>query len=128
MSCFGVNYNPTPPNVWSRSSTPSMDVSYNELLMKRKVSSLTHYQNSGYLTKNQRYSKIATGSWTTKRTGWALDAPNICPLKTLCLPVSYSNVPGKGFLCSPITKPFMISRSRTTAAGGSNFPKGYKFV
>ena len=128
MSCLGLNYNPSPPNVWSRSIPLDMDLSYNELLMRRKVSSLNHPQNSGRLTKNQRYAKIVSGSWTSKKTYWALDAPIICPLRTMCLPVSFSNVPGKGLLCSPITKPYMVSRNRTTSAGGSHFPDGYKFV
>ena len=127
MSCNGINYNPTPPNVWSRASTYKLDISYNVLLMNRKVSSLAHYQNSSGLTKNQIFAKIASGNWVSKKTVWALDVPTSCPAK--CLPVSFSGVPGRGFLCSPIVKPvYTFGRSQTTYAGGSNFPDGYKFI
>jgi hypothetical protein len=127
MSCLGFDYNPQPPNVWSRASTFKLDISYNDLLMKRKVSSLAHYQNSSGLTKNQIYAKLASGSWLSKKSGWALNVPDSCPAK--CLPVSFSGVPGRGFLCSPIVKPvYTFDRSQTTYAGGSNFPDGYKFI
>ena len=127
MSCLGLNYNPQPPNVWSRASTYKLDISYNELLMKRKVSSLAHSQNSGGLTQKQIYANIASGTWINKRASWALNVPDNCPTK--CLPVSFSGVPGRGFLCSPIVKPnYMFGRVQTTYAGGSNFPDGYKFV
>jgi len=127
MSCLGINYNPQPPNVWSRATTYKLDIPYSEMLMTRKISSLAHYQNSTKLTKKQIYAKIASGAWINKKTVWALDVPTSCPAK--CLPASFSNVPGRGFLCSPIVKPvYTFDRSQTTYAGGSNFPDGYKFI
>ena len=127
MSCFGSNYNPQPPNVWSRATTYKPDIPYQDLLMSRKVSSLAHYQNSSCLTKNQKYAKVASGNWVNKKTVWALDVPISCPAK--CLPVSFSGVPGRGFLCSPIVKPvYMFGRAQTTYAGSGNFPDGYKFI
>lgn len=125
MSCFGPDYNPQPPNVWSRSTTYQLDIPYQELLMNRKVSSLAHSQNLNGLTKNQKYAKIASGNWlSNKRT---ITTPISCPAK--CLPVSFSGVPGRGFLCSPMVKPvYMFGRAQTNYAGGSNFPDGYKFI
>ena len=127
MSCLGANYNPQPPNVWSRATTYKPDIPYNELLMNRKVSSLAHSHNSGGLTKNQIYANVASGKWASRKAGWALNVPDNCPVK--CLPVSFSGVPGRGFLCSPIVKPvYKFDRAQTTYAGGSNFPDGYKFI
>jgi hypothetical protein len=127
MSCLGVDYNPQPPSVWSRTTIFNLDISYNELLMNRKVSSLAHSYNSGGLTQKQIYANIASGKWTSKKVGWALNVPDTCPTK--CLPVSFSGVPGRGFLCSPIVKPvYTFGRAQTTYAGGSNFPDGYKFI
>jgi len=127
MSCLGPNYNPHPPNVWSRASTYNLDISYNKLLMKRKVSSLAHSHNSRGLTQKQIYANIASGTWVNKRAVWALNVPNNCPIK--CLPVSFSGVPGRGFLCSPIVKPiYTFDRTQTNNSGGSNFPDGYKFI
>ena len=127
MSCLGSNYNPNPPNVWSRSTTPQIDMPYNEFLMLRKVSSLRHSHNSGCLTKNQEYSKIATSSWVNKKTVWT-NVPDVCPVQTKCLPVSYSGVPGKGFLCSTQLKPTLLFTRNTTSAGNNSFPYGYKFL
>ena len=127
MSCLGNNYNPQPPNVWSRASLNNVDIPYQEMLMKRKVSSLAYSQNSCGLTKKQVYAKIASSNWISKKTVWTLDTPVSCPAK--CLPVSFSGVPGRGFLCSTIVKPIStFDRSQTTQAGGSNFPDGYKFI
>lgn len=127
MSCNGNNYNPQPPNVWSRASGYKLDIPYHELLMNRKVSSLAYSQNSSGLTKKQTYAKIASGNWVNKKTVWALDVPVSCPAKWL--PVSYSGVPGRGFLYSPIVKPiYKFDRKPSTSAGGSNFPDGYKFI
>ncbi len=126
MSCLGLNYNPQPPNVWSRATSYKPDIPYQELLMNRKVSSLTHSNNSAGLTKNQIYANLASGR-VSRKAGWALNVPDNCPVK--CLPVSFSGVPGRGFLCSPIVKPvYTFDRKQTTRAGGSNFPDGYKFV
>jgi hypothetical protein len=95
--------------------------------MNRKVSSLAYSHNSGGVTKKQIYSNIASGNWISKRASWSLNVPDNCPAK--CLPVSFSGVPGRGFLCSPIVKPvYTFDRAQTTYAGGSNFPDGYKFV
>lgn len=127
MSCLGENYNPVPPNVWSRATTPQIDMSYNDFLMYRKVSSLRHPQNVVNLTKKQQYAKIATSSWVNRKTVWAT-LPAVCPVKTKCLPVSYSGVPGTGFLCSTQIKPILLYRRNTTSGGDSSFPFGYKFV
>lgn len=126
-TCFGPNNNVNPP-IWSRAGIYPLDMSYNDFLMKRKVSSLNHTKNSTGLTKSQLYSNVVNGNWTTKRTGFALGAPTICPDKVLCLPASYSGVPGQGFLCSPIAKPIMIQRRPTPASSGGNYTDGYKFI
>ena len=127
MSCNGTIYNPQPPNVWARATTYKLDIPYQDYLMNRKISSLAHYQNSNKLTKSQRYSQIVSGNWVNKKSGWALGVPVSCPTK--CLPVSFSGVPGRGFLCSPSIKPvYTFNRKPSTSAGGSNFPDGYKFI
>lgn len=127
MSCNGNNYNPQPPNVWARATTYKLDIPYKEFLMNRKISSLAYYKNSSGLTKSQIYSKLASSSSVNKKATWALTVPVSCPTK--CLPVSFSGVPGRGFLCSPIIKPvYAYDRKPTTLAGGSNFPDGYKFI
>ncbi len=127
MPCFGFNYNPQPPNVWSRTVSYKPDSAYQEQLMNRKVSSLAHSYNSGGLTKKQIYANLASGNWMIKRASWALNVPDNCPAK--CLPVSFSGVPGRGFLCSPIVKPvYSFDRTQTNNSGGSNFPDGYKFI
>lgn len=127
MSCFGAQYNPNPPNVWSRATTSQIDMSYNDFLMYRKMSSLRHSHNSGGLTKKQQFSKIATSSWVNKKTVWT-NVPAVCPVQTKCLPVSYSGVPGRGFLCSTQIKPTLLYRQTTRSAGNTSFPDGYKFV
>jgi hypothetical protein len=127
MSCLGENYNPTPPNVWSRATTPQIDMSYNDFLMYRKISSLRHPQNAECLTKKQQYAKIASSSWVNRKTVWA-NIPAVCPVQTKCLPVSFSGVPGKGYLCSTQIKPTLLYRRNTTSSGNTSFPFGYKFV
>jgi hypothetical protein len=127
MSCNGKNYNPQPPNVWSRASGYKLDIPYQDFLMRRKVSSLAHYNNSSGLTKHQVYAKIASSNWVNRKTVWEDLVPTTCPPKWL--PVSYSGVPGRGFLYSPLVKPiYTFGRKPSTSAGGSNFPDGYKFI
>lgn len=75
MSCLGPTYNPRPPREWSRFSTPCTALTssitpqnaYN-LAMLAKGNVLQYKKNSSNITKNQRYSQIARGSWTNRNT------------------------------------------------------------
>jgi hypothetical protein len=93
MSCLGPTYNPQPPREWSRFSTPctaltssvTPQTAYN-LAMLAKGNVLQYKKNSSNITKNQRYSQIARGSWTNRNTTWATQSatytnPNTSSLK-----------------------------------------------
>ena len=112
MSCFNSNcYLPRPPRAWSRvqnecslvtSYTGNLDelvrVPYSKQLvsasllkekldMLNKGNILQYKANSGNLTKNMKYSKIAQGQWTNRNTTWATQStrgytnPNTTSLK-----------------------------------------------
>jgi hypothetical protein len=93
MSCLGPTYNPQPPREWSRFSTPctaltssvTPETAY-DLAMLAKGNVLQYKKNSSNITKNQRYSQIARGSWTNRNTTWATQSatytnPNTNSLK-----------------------------------------------
>ena len=93
MSCLGPTYNPQPPREWYRFSTPctaltssvTPQTAYN-LAMLAKGNVLQYKKNSSNITKNQRYSQIARGSWTNRNTTWATQSatytnPNTSSLK-----------------------------------------------
>jgi len=127
IPCFNIDYNPVPIKVWSRSSTPQFDMSYNDFLMQRKVSALAHRQNAGNLTKNQQFAKIATSAWINNRTVWDMDTPKVCPSRISCLPASNSGVPGNTKLCSLQIKPIFKFNISTPSKISGNFPDGYPF-
>lgn len=107
MSCLGPFYKPLPPREWSRVQNqctyftgeppttlniPLIGITvpftaafyYADLLRKGNV--LQYKKNSSNLTKSQRYSKIATGTWTNRNTTWATQSdkysnPNTKSLK-----------------------------------------------
>jgi len=112
MSCFNSNcYLPRPPRAWSRvqnecsvvttySVNPDdlVRVPYSKQLviaaglkekldMLNKGNILQYKANSGNLTKNMKYSKIAQGQWTNRNTTWATQStrgytnPNTTSLK-----------------------------------------------
>jgi len=112
MSCFNSNcYLPRPPRAWSRvqnecSVVTSYSVNPDDLVrvpyskqlviaselkekldMLNKGNILQYKANSGNLTKNMKYSKIAQGQWTNRNTTWATQStrgytnPNITSLK-----------------------------------------------
>jgi hypothetical protein len=139
MSCLGNTYNPNPPNVWSRVRTTC---DYNDPdNMKHKANILQYKNNSSCLTKQQRYSKIAQGTWTEQKTSWASQSqtytnsnqgiPIFCPNRVICLPSSNSGVPGKNVpLCAQrrAIQPYYTRRRTTMSTSGSNFPDGFKFI
>lgn len=91
MACFNNCYSPIITRPWSRVQNTCSFVSNvdqnglvnvngelvpvsliyqkNEMINKGNV--LQYKSNSSNLTKNQRYSKIATGKWTNRTTNWA---------------------------------------------------------
>ena len=93
MACFKFNGQPpVPPRVWSRVQGNCTDLptefseiiyipesnSYVTLLqrneivaMLKKGNVLQYKKNSSNITKQQRYSQIATGNWTNRTTTWA---------------------------------------------------------
>jgi hypothetical protein len=139
MSCLGNTYNPNPPNVWSRVRT---ECDYNDPdNMKRKANILQYKNNSSCLTKQQRYAKIAQGTWSEQKTTWATQTqkytnsnqgtPVFCPNRIICLPSSNSGVPGKNvLLCaeSRAIQPYYTRRRTVMSTSGSNFPDGFKFI
>jgi len=93
MSCLGQTYNPHPTREWYRFNTPCISLinnqtaqdSYN-MAMLAKGNVLQYKKNSSNITKNQRYSQIARGSWTNRTTTWATQSdiytnPNTSSLK-----------------------------------------------
>lgn len=93
MSCLGPTYNPQPPREWYRFSTPCTTLTSSvtpqtayKLAMLAKGNVLQYKKNSSNITKNQRYSQIARGSWTNRNTTWATQSatytnPNTSSLK-----------------------------------------------
>lgn len=138
MSCLGNTYNPNPPNVWSRVRT-LCDYSDPDN-MKHKANILQYKSNSSNLTKRQRYSKIAQGTWTEQKTNWATQTekytnsnqgiPVFCPNRVICVPSSNSGVPGNLLLCSQknAIQPYYTRRRTIMSTSGSNFPDGFKFI
>ena len=90
MSCLGPTYNPQPPREWTRFSTDittsvTPQTAY-DMAMLAKGNVLQYKKNSSNITKNQRYSQIARGSWTNRNTTWATQSdtytnPNTSSLK-----------------------------------------------
>lgn len=129
MSCLGPYYIPNPPREWSRvqnqctyltgeppktinvpllGSTVPFPLLYYQVALINKGNVLQYKKNSSNLTKLQRYSKIATGSWTNRNTTWASQSdkysnPNIQSLKR----VGGENVTKDGLTPSnqPVTCP-----------------------
>ena len=137
MSCLGVNYNPSVPNVWSRVRTNCSDTDPNNMSMKVNV--LQYKNNSSNLTKQQRYAQIAKGFWTYKKT-WAtqtqtytnpdIGIPVSCSSTTKYVPTTNSDVPGpKIMLISNDADTSYFTRRRyVMSSNGNAFPKNYKFI
>jgi hypothetical protein len=93
MSCLGPGYNPQPPRAWSRVQNKCTYVTPNtldqttayipvlgknvplgdvdrEIAMINKGNVLQYKGNSANITKSQKYSLIANGSWNRKKA-WA---------------------------------------------------------
>jgi hypothetical protein len=104
MSCLGKKYNPVPTRQWSRvqnrcptdlTSTylyvPQLgknilasEVPY-ELQMLAKGNVLQYKSNSSNLTKLERYSKIAKGTWVNRTTTWASQSDKVTNPNTTLL-------------------------------------------
>ena len=138
MSCLGVNYNPTVTRTWSRfENVCSNDDPDN---MKQKANILQYKNNSSNITKNQRYSQIAQGNWSERKTSWATQTqtytdpntgiPTACPTKTICVPTSNSGVPGKRMMLCTLSNapPYYPRRRLQMSSNGNQFPEGYKFI
>jgi hypothetical protein len=138
MSCLGVNYNPVPPRVWSRTETVCLNDDPDN--MKHKAMVLQYKQSSSNLTKKQRYSQIAQGKWCERKKSWATQTqtytdpdvgiPVSCPNAVICVPTSNSGVPGKSMLlCSQRNAVVYYPRRRLNmSSNGNQFPEGYKFI
>jgi len=129
MSCLGPDYNPVPTHIGSRVENrcvydtelqtleevyipqlkiniPFTDVGViNNMLIKGNV--LQYKKNSSNLTKNQRYSKIATGKWTNRTKNWATQSQ------------TYTN-PNTNFLKRTGTTNITLSGYTTTAPVSCN--------
>ena len=132
MSCYNPNaYLPQPPRAWSRVQNSCTFVNNNNsdlvvdpytkelvplaiyaqrMQMLEKGNVLQYKANSSQLTKNQRYSKIATGQWTNRTKVWATQKiqgysnPNTSSLKR----VGEENIaidPITGAIIGPTTLP-----------------------
>ena len=71
MSCLGPQYNPRPTREWTRYENRCPDIIIPSTYEYSKGNILQYKNNSSNLTKNQRYSKIATGMWTNRTKTWA---------------------------------------------------------
>jgi len=70
MSCFGPKYNPNPTKQWYRFDNDLNNLvngSDYAIASLRKGNILQYKKNSSNLTRNQIYSKIATGKWNGKK-------------------------------------------------------------
>ena len=98
MSCYNNNaYLPQPPRVWSRVQNACTFTNDNNnglivdpytkelipaFLLSKKVEMLNkgnvlqYKDNSGKLTKQQRYAKIARGQWSSRRKAWGTQNAN----------------------------------------------------
>lgn len=137
MSCLGVNYNPNPPNVWSRVRTTCDITDQDNMQMKANV--LRYKNNSSNLTKQQRYAQIAKGYSTYKKT-WAtqtqtytnpnLGIPISCPATIKYKPSTNSDVPGPTVMLRSydLDSTYYPRRRLFMSSNGNAFPKNYKFV
>ena len=125
---FPYNYNPKPARVWTRVENACAfnvtNVSENDLVyipltkqtvspiqatqinqMIKKGNVLQYKKNSGNMTKNQRYSQIAKGKWTSKQSyatqGFNYTNPNTTGL----LRVNYNVYPNPNFIVGQPNNP-----------------------
>ena len=96
MSCLGVNYNPTITRTWSRNqgscSSLTQNITgviiYNDRQAQRKYDVLQYKNNSSNLSKQQVYSLMAKGQWTSRNTTWATQSQTYTNPNTNNLTVS----------------------------------------
>lgn len=134
MSCFGINYSPSIPRVWSRFQ-PVCDTTTTQMNLKASI--LQYRNNSSRLTKKQQYSQLVqsntTKKWATQSDSYTnsnLGMPTSCANTIICVPTSNSDVPGKKMmLCSTrMNTQFYEDKIRRTMGNtNNNFPNGYKF-
>ena len=151
MSCLGKNYNPIPPREWSRfenycayHNTPvinkvvyvpllkqyiSVDSLSYQLSMLKKGNILQYKKNSANITKNQRYSQIARGSWTNRTTTWATQSdsytnPNTNSLKR----INYSTIITNPSQTATSNSDINVTNIDNVFCGGSNIPSQNGFV
>lgn len=130
MSCLGPLYIPVPPREWSRvqnqcstsvAAATSASASASAAAMLAKGNVLQYKKNSANLTKHQRYSKIATGSWTNRNTTWATQSyiytnPNTTSLK---------RVGAINILVNPINNTFVPTTLPITCNGSGSGSSSY---
>ena len=134
MSYFNSNcYLPQPPRAWSRVQNScsvitdtdntalvidpytrqlvSRIVLAERLAMLNKGNILQYKANSSYLTKSQKYSKIAKGQWVNRNTTWATQSargytnPNTSGLKRSGNVVNIAIDPITGAIIGPTESP-----------------------
>jgi hypothetical protein len=133
MPCF-LNYNPVPPRVWSRvqnlcsTDTDSSNVIYDPITNKYVLKSdiqqrllkgniLQYKKNSSNITKNQRYSQIAKGTWINRTKNYATQTEKYTnPNNNSLLRVNSETI----VLPNNIYNPFYCSGSTNTIEDGGN--------
>jgi hypothetical protein len=118
MSCVNSNcYLPRPPRTWSRVQnscsliTEDITLDFKKLEMLNKGNVLQYKANSSNLTKWQRYSKIATGTWVNRNTTWATQTtsgytnPNTTSLKRTGNVINIAINPETGVIIGPTLEP-----------------------
>ena len=96
MSCLGVNYNPKITRKWSRNqgncSSLTQNIGgiskYTDTQAQHKYEVLQYKNNSSNLTKQQVYSLMAKGQWTTRNISWATQSQTYTNPNTNNLTVS----------------------------------------
>ena len=123
MPCF-LNYNPKPPRVWSRlqnkcsinkeNSSTFVDKKQEQMNLKGNI--LQYKNNSSNITKKQKYSQIAKGSWTNRTKNYASQTQKYTnPNTNSLLRVNYNVID----LPKNINDPFYCSKSNSVEDGGN---------
>ena len=125
---MSVKYNPVPPRAWSRVQNKCVyppntedgkfaQAQY-EQQMRLKGNILQYKKNSSGLTKNQRYAKIAKGTWVNRTKTWATQSDTYSnPNTTSLLRVNFVTISSTNNAFSKRSDPFNCKNLETKDGG-----------
>ena len=125
---MSVKYNPVPPRAWSRvqskctyppsSGDGKFAQTQYEQQMLLKGNILQYKKNSSGLTKNQRYAKIAKGTWVNRTKTWATQSDTYSnPNTTSLLRVNFVTISSTNNAFSNRSDPFNCTNTEIKDGG-----------